>query len=94
MKLNMGNMCPAPFCRFHGIQGCCIVAAMTQIIAMDMSRMRQTQIITDVDQGSDNLAGCQIEAADLFIQIVHIGIFFAFPRLIAARIDQFNSIGF
>ena len=82
----------SPFRRAHGVQGSGVVPTMTQVVAVDMGRMRQTQVVCSIDQCLDHLPRGNIERVNLLIDLVDGGIFISLPLLIPARTHQLDGI--
>ena len=92
VKLNMGQVRAPVTGGFHGLQGGLEVAAMAQVVAMDMRRVWQAQFIDRFHKGIDHLPRRHLNEVAFLIDVLDVGILLALPGFISARVDQLGRV--
>ena len=93
VKLDVGDVRPAAAGDAHGLERGRVVARVAQVVAVDVHRVGQPQVVAGLDEGADHLPRGEVEGADLLVQRRDVGVALALPHLVHAGVDQLGGVG-
>ena len=67
------------------------IAAVPQVVAVDVRRMRQVQFVHRLDEGRGRLQRRELERIDFLIDVRDVLVALALPEFVAARVDQLHA---
>ena len=77
--------------RLHGVERGRVVAAVAEVVAVHVRRVRQAQLVDRLDEGAGHLQRRQREGLDALVDVGDVVVALPLPLLVAAGIDQLHA---